>query len=62
MGDPTTVLLAVLILDTVPLKFVTYTASPLGLTATPTGVVPTGTVATTELVVVLITVHGHRWW
>jgi hypothetical protein len=48
--------MAVLITDTVfELLLVTYAADPSGVTATPTGKPPTGMVAVTVLVAVLIT-------
>ena len=50
-----TMFFVVSIIETVPSSFTTYTFVPSGLTATPEGEIPTGTVAITVLSVVLIT-------
>ena len=48
--------MAVLIIETLSLSaFVSYTLFPSGVTATPYGVIPTGTVAVTVFVVASIT-------
>ena len=52
-----TVLLAVVITDTLPVKLLaTYTLVPSGVTDIPSGVVPTGIVAVTVLEAVVITI------